>query len=419
MRGTRARARGGRALTLDEVDEPAPRILVATAMELTRDPRARRQVAAARAQGLEVVGLSGTAGEDPVPLEGVTITRVVTGRAGTFRTAVGGFRRSSAPIRELRGLARILRLARTTRRLVAGGRGLGEFEIVHANDFATLPAAWLLTRRTSTRLVYDAHEVYASEEVNGPWLYARFVTIVEGFLARRADAVVTVSEPIADELVRTLRLPRRPIIVLNAPDRDERPLERVAAGPLRAVYQGAIGPNWELDDLLVVAEHAEGVSFTIRVAGADREALEREVAARGLAATVKIVPPVAPDRLVDALRPFEIGLLVHRAGARSSDLVFPNKIFEYMLAGLAVGSSALKGLTPLVSEEEIGVLFEPGDPGELGAILSELGRDRPRVTAMRERAHRLALERFHAEAQVPRLVEAWGLSTTRAEHAAT
>lgn len=394
--------------------EASQRLLILTAMELTRDPRARRQVTAAASQGIEVVGVSGTAGEEPVRLEGITVVRVSTGGASGAlpRTRLGGFTRSPPFVRELRGVARIARLIVITGRLVRAGRRLGRFDVVHANDFSTLPAAWLLTRRRQTRLVYDAHEVYASEEPDGPRIHRRFVASFEAFLARRADIVVTVSEPIADELTRTLRLPTPPIVVLNTPARDDRPPEPAdASRPLAAVYQGAIGPVWHLEDLFTVAEHAEGVVLTIRVAGADHDGLEEEVAYRGLADRVRIARPVSPDRLVDALRPFEIGLIVHRGGTRSSELVFPNKLFEYMMAGLAVGVPALPGIAPLVATEEIGILFEPGRLDELGRKLSELADDRPRVKAMRERAHRLALDRYNAEAEEPRLLRAWGFTS--------
>src|SRR5262249_18368860 len=232
-----------------------------------------------------------------------------------------------------------------------------------------------------------------------------------GALARRADAVVTVSKPIAAELSRTLRLRTQPLVALNAPARDAREPEPPRAGdPLRVVYQGAMGPAWFLDDLLTAAEQMEGAHLTVGVLGADRNALTAEVARRGLADRVEIAAPVPADRLVEALRPFEVGLIVHRPGTRSSELIFPNKLFEYMAAGLAVAVPHLPGPGPLVSGEQIGVVFGVERPDELGRLLTELARDRPRVAAMRARASRLARERFNAEAERAQLVRAWGLT---------
>ena len=225
---------------------------------------------------------------------------------------------------------------------------------------------------------------------------------VEGRLARRADAVLTVSEPIAEELRRRLLLRQTPAAVLNAPERDETEAPPRAEGPLRAVYQGAMGPGRPLEDLLVAAEHAPEVRFTLRVAGADPEAL-REAAAH--LPNVEIVDPVPPDRLLEALRGHDVGLIINRPVTRNDELVFPNKLFEYLMAGLAVAVPRLPGMTPLVEGEGVGVTYEPGRPELLGAALAAL--DPVAVTELQRRARELALSRLNAESQIDLLVRAW------------
>src|SRR5215210_7785875 len=173
-----------------------PRLLLVTPAELTRDPRARRAAEAAQSLGFGVVGLSGRiSGEEPVELEGVVVVR--TGREG--RTNVQWKmgtdpRRERTLVRELRGLYRLLRLARRTAALVRAGRTLGGVDVVHANDLETLPAAYLLARESGSRLVYDAHELYADFDPDAPRAARALLTFLERRLARRADAVVTVSE---------------------------------------------------------------------------------------------------------------------------------------------------------------------------------------------------------------------------------
>ena len=360
---------------------------------------------AALAAGHEVVGLCGRApGDEPVPLAGVEIVRVRSGRvsAGLRRAGLGGMRRSNPIVRELRGLYRIGRLAAANLRLARATRGLGHVDVVQANDFDTLPAARVAARRSGARLVYDAHELYADQEPGTPLVYRTLVRVLEGPLARSADSVVTVSDPIAAELHRTLRLREQPIVVLSAPARTEFEPAPRGDGPLRAIYQGAMGPGRPLGDLLVAAEHAPEVRFTLRVAGADPEAL-REAAAH--LSNVEIVEPVAPDRLVEALRGHDVGLIINRPVTRNDELVFPNKLFEYLMAGLAVAVPRLPGMTPLVEGDGVGVTYEPGRPELLGAALAAL--DPVAVTELQRRARELALSRLNAESQIDLLVRAW------------
>jgi glycosyltransferase involved in cell wall biosynthesis len=386
------------------------RLLLLTPSELTRDPRARRAALAARAQGLSPVGLSGqVSGSDPIELDGVPVARLRRERvAPTLRAAgLGGMKRERPLVREARGVYRLLRLAKLTVGLYRAGRILGRFDVVHANDLDTLPAGWLLARSSGARLVYDAHELYTEQEPDPPRLHRAVARTLEGALARRADAVVTVSEPIAEELRRRLRLREPPAAVLNAPELDESEPGPREGGPLRAIYQGAMGPGRPLDDLLVAARHAPEVEFTLRIAGADAAGLGK--AAGGLA-NVEVVEPVPPDRLVEALRGYDVGLVINRPVTRNDELVFPNKLFEYLMAGLAVAVPRLPGMAPLVEDERVGVTYEPGEPRELGVALATLAGDPERLAELRQNARKSALERYNAEAQRHRLAAAWRLS---------
>jgi glycosyltransferase involved in cell wall biosynthesis len=163
-----------------------------------------------------------------------------------------------------------------------------------------------------------------------------------------------------------------------------------------------MGPGRPLEDLLVAAEHAPEVRFTLRVAGADPDAL-REAAAH--LKNVEVVDPVAPTELVEALRGYDIGLIINRPVTRNDELVFPNKLFEYLMAGLAVAVPRLPGMTPLVEGERVGVTYEPGRPELLGEALTQL--DRPEVAEMQRRARELALDNLNAEAQAERLERVW------------
>jgi glycosyltransferase involved in cell wall biosynthesis len=388
------------------------RLLLITPAELSRDPRARRAAAAAHSHGLGVVGLCGRiSGEEPASLPGVDVVRVgPQGRTDSSWITGGALRPAGHVVRELRGLYRLARLVLRTLRLVRGGRTWGGVAVVHANDFDTLPAGYLIARESRARLVYDAHELYSEFDPDPPRLYRAVAFALERALARRADSVVTVSEAIADELERRLGLPRRPLVVLNAPARDERDLDaEPEPGPLRAIYQGAFGTGRPLEDLLAAVRDAPGVSLTLRVPRAEPAALRAAVAADGLDGRVDVADPVPPDGVVDGLRGFDVGVVFDRPATLNGALGAPNKLFEYLMAGLAVVAPRLPGLEPIVEGEGVGVTYEPGRPELLAAALARLASDRELLAELRSRARSVALGRYNAEAQAARLAEAWGL----------
>lgn len=385
----------------------APHILIVTATELTRDPRARRQVAAACARGFAVSGLSGTTGEQPVPLEGIQIVRVTTGRAATMRTSHEVRRRRSPSARELRGLARIARLFLTTCRFAAVGLRLGRFDVVHANDLATLPASWIIGRRSRARLVYDAHELYSDAEIDPPRFQRRAYLGLERMVAQRS-LVVTVSEPMADELTRVLQLRSRPTVVLNCPPLDrQEPELKSATRPVRAIYQAAVGTGRDPNDVLKAATIVPELHVTLRILGADLNRLRDQIRALSLEERVEVAEPLPPERLVPALREFEIGVIIDRPVTRNNELAFPNKLFEYLMAGLAVVVPRLTALGEFVERERVGVVYEPGSPEDLGRALDRLSHDASALVDLRRRAREAAVERFNADVQAVALGRAW------------
>jgi glycosyltransferase involved in cell wall biosynthesis len=386
-----------------------PRLLLLAPAELTRDVRARRVATAAQEEAFEVVGLCGQiSGESAVPLDDVTVARV--GRSGRINPLWFGAvreRREPRVARELRALFRLARLLARCGRLWHAGRRLGRFDVVHANDLDTLPAGLALARRSRARLVYDAHELYTEFEAPAPRLARRLVLALEGRLARRADAVVTVSDGVADELRARLRLRDRPLVVLNAPHRAELAAPGPRNGPVRAIYQGGLGPGRGLDDLLAAAG-ARDVSLSLRIRMADPNALRRLLDERGLGERVRVLDPVPPTAVLDALREFDVGLIFDRPQSRNSDLSVPNKFFEYLMAGLAVVAPRLETIGPLVDGEGVGLTYDPRERDGLAAALERLAADRGALAEMQRRARELALSRLNAEAAKDALARAWG-----------
>lgn len=386
-----------------------PQLLVLTPAELTRDVRAARAARAAIAEGYEVVGVSGQiSGETPVELAGVEIVRV--GKPARINPLWFGAPTPAGAnrvLRELRALFRLARVLARSARLWKAARVFPSPDVVHANDLDTLPAGYALARRAHARLVYDAHELYSEFDAPAPVLARRLTLLLEGALARRADAVVTVSDGIAKELSARLRLTRPPLVVLNAPNRSTGEARPSATGPLRVVYQGGLGPGRELDDLLVAAR-ATGVELTIRIRMADPARLRAEIERRGLADRVRVADPLPPSEALDALTEFDVGVIFDRPRTRNSDLSVPNKLFEYLMAGLAVVAPHLETLGPFITDERVGRTYDPHRPDELPRVLEELAADRTGLAEAQGRARALALDRLNAEAATATLAEAWG-----------
>jgi glycogen synthase len=385
--------------------------MLLTPAAFAADPRAQRAAAMARELGWNVTVLDADAEPVREPHSEIRMLHVHPGRATAAlrRANVGGFQRDQGTLkRELRGLFRLVRLALLNSRLARAGKGAGAADVIHANDLETLPAAIWLARRSGARLVYDAHEIYSSQEPNPPRLQRAGLLALERLLGRRADSVVTVSAPIAAELKARLGLRRTPFVVLNCPALTEAPEPAPTGTQLRVIYQGAMGPGRDVADIFAAADVAPNVHFSVRLVGADLSALRAHALSRGLGNRVEILDPVDSSALVSALAGFDVGIIINRPVTLNDELVLPNKLFEYLMAGLAVVTPRLPSLAALIDEESVGAMYEPSDPLSLGAVLEELATNPNEIMMMKRRARRAAVERYNGDAQRAALYASWG-----------
>jgi glycosyltransferase involved in cell wall biosynthesis len=292
---------------------------------------------------------------------------------------------------------------------VSAGLRLGSFDVVHANELDALPAGWLLARIRRKRLIYDTGELYTFLEEEPPRIYCALAGWLERALARAADSVVSNCDPYARFLTAHLRLRSPCLVVLDPPERlEDVPAPEPAGGRVRAIYQaGPDQPSRPVSDIVLAAENAPSVDVTIRVVSFDRAAVQGMIDERRLGDRVRIAEPVAPTELVRALTPFEVGIILRRPLTIASELSLPNKLLEYMMAGLAVIAPRLPGMAPLVEQDNIGLTYAPDSPYDLAAALEHLAADRSRLLAMRRRAWTLARGRYSAQAQLPILWRVW------------
>jgi glycosyltransferase involved in cell wall biosynthesis len=250
------------------------------------------------------------------------------------------------------------------------------FDVVHAHDFNVLRLAVSLADRQGARLVYDSHEWWSGRERHGrptPLERARERRIEQRIVAR-ADAVLTVSQGIADRLGQWRGGPVT-VIRNTFPRRED--LEGAAAcglleRPGGAVYAGRIGAARDIETLL---EAASGLRLdTVLMGKADREFLPRLRVADG---TVRIEPARPVDEVDEVLRRVGISVVTLTDSCENHRLALPNKVFHAVRAGVPVVAADLPELRRLVTAYGIGALYRSGDAESMRTALKQVADDYP------------------------------------------
>jgi glycosyltransferase involved in cell wall biosynthesis len=275
--------------------------------------------------------------------------------------------------------------------------------IFHAHDLNTLPVAWWLGRRRGRRLLYDSHELYVDRNRIPPRsrFGKRFTRWIEGMLIRRVDAVVTVNESIARVLAERYRI-ARPAVVMNAPDArqaaslaavpDLRALCGVPADRTLLLYAGSLTFHRGLDKLIAALPLLPGCHLALMGPGAPAmlDELAGEAARHGVEGRVSFVPPVPSDQVSLVAAAADLGVAPIENVCSSYYLCSPNKLFEYLHAGLPVAASDFPELRRILDEHRCGRTFDPSDPSEIAACISRMLADPGGLARMRERAQRAA-----------------------------
>ncbi|MBA4219463.1 MAG: hypothetical protein C0458_01915 [Methylobacterium sp.] len=364
---------------------PAIGLLVLAAV--ADDPRVRRQGDAFAGAGwdVEAFGLPGARAQAPAwPVGTLSEAEAANGPGGAGESATIRIRRRLAKIVGLAGLSLGVtawpqiywRLDSRFEALLARA-SVRRRDIWLANDWQTLPIALELARRQSAAVVYDTHELASNEYGdNLRWrlLHRPLVTAVEGGCIREAGLVTCVSSGIATELQREYGLADTPMVIRNLPSWTPAP-SHLPGQPARVLYHGVVSPGRGLDICIrSVARWRDGYTLTIRgpVTPGYRAELEREIAAAGVADRVSLVEPVPVTELVREAAAFDVGLFCLPGSSPQNRLALPNKLFEYIMAGLALCVSAQPEMAATVREHDLGVLINGDTPEAVAAAVNRL-----------------------------------------------
>ena len=370
----------------------------------TRDARVLREARSLARAGHDVTVIAMRAPTLPAreQRDGFTVLRLIPGGtlAGPTIAGASGGRTLSLPRLAIAVRARDAILTRAFTRAAIEQPA----DVYHAHDLNTLEPAARAARARGARLVYDAHELYPDLTGFGPAERARWSKL-ETRLIGRADAVIVPSQGRADEMKR--RYGVVPVVVMNCPD-VTRPVDadprldayRSGAEPL-VVYAGGYTPNRGLESLVDAAAKLASGRLVMIGWGPLEAALRSRAAGND---RVAFVDPVDPDELVPLVAGGDIGVAPYLPVGLNNQLAAPNKLFEYLHAGLAVAASDLPDIRRVVTQDEVGALFDAADPSSIAAAIESLTSSKQRLETMRANA-RAAAPKYTWEAQARRLLE--------------
>ncbi|MFH1009482.1 MAG: glycosyltransferase family 4 protein [Candidatus Latescibacterota bacterium] len=283
-------------------------------------------------------------------------------------------------------------------------------EVYHAQDLYSLPVAYLAARAHRAGLIYDSHEYYLGM---GSLVGRRFErsiwALVEKVFIGKADRVITVGDAIADTL-RTRYGIRRPVVVRNCPAftrsvRTDALREWLGIPKSVAIllYQGGMQRGRGLFMILESLKRVEGCCVVMLGNGHMLEALKEHARRLGLTDRTYFPGSVPLGELMHLTASADIGIHLIENTCLNHYYCIPNKLFEYLMAGLPVIMSDFPEIGKVVREAQAGLLVDPTHPEQIADALKKLLSDEDLRRHYSEHGLKAAQERYNWDRESSKL----------------
>ncbi len=279
--------------------------------------------------------------------------------------------------------------------LLEAGRRTGGFDLIVAVDFHTLPAAVALAEEFDVPLVYDAHEYWPFSLAEFRHWEVEFWAGLEQRLLQRVTLPITVSPQLANLMERDYGYPFRslpncvPLEQAGAFDLEGALVQQAQRDDVIFIVQGAFAPTRGFHKLIDVWDKVDPRA-KLWLRGPDNDFKSALMAAaqdKGLLdRTVFFPDAVREDDLLQGAREADVGIVPYEPVTANNRFCSPNKLSQYLAAGLPVLCNDLDFVKSIVVGQDLGTCVNFNDGQALVAAIDAFVARRDQLPAMSRNA---------------------------------
>lgn len=270
-------------------------------------------------------------------------------------------------------------------------------DVIYANDLDTLLACFMVSRIRRKPLIYDSHECFTEvPEIQGR--FSRKVWLrIERWIFPRLKHVITVNQSIANfykekygkeiHVMRNVPMSGQQIVKKSREELNL-PLDKKII-----ILQGSgINVDRGAEELVEAMVHLDEVLCLIIGGGDVIDQLKSRTKSLKLDKQVLFMPRMSYDQMMSYTACSDVGLTLDKDTNLNYRFSLPNKIFDYIKAGIPVFSSDLPELRRVIDAYGIGSLFESHEPEKLAESLKMLLNDNEKLEICRQNTVKAAKE---------------------------
>ena len=289
-------------------------------------------------------------------------------------------------------------------------------DIYHFHDPDLLLPAGLIKLLTRRPIVYDVHENYPEDVLTKEWIpgpLRRFVSsmvrIFENLAVRMMDGVVVVNRHLEERFTDRTRV----VMVANYSrlesflGSEETTEHKEAGGNPYFVYAGRVSDDRGLLQcfraLESLGEDTAQLLFAGRIGHVAEEGFRELLESKRSDIRFKYLGLLPYEAIPPLLRDALAGLLCLQP-TPNNVLGTPNKLFEYMSAGIPVIASDFPFIREVVVDAECGLLVQPDDVDQIASAMAQLLQYPEEAARMGENGLRAVRERYNWQVEERKLL---------------
>ena len=282
----------------------------------------------------------------------------------------------------------------------------GNYNLIHANDWDSLPVAIEGSNNSCSRVVFDSHE-YTPEQNADNLLVRLFIKPYKIWLLKKymhqVDSAITVSEHICGLYKKNYGVTMS--VVLNVQNYKKIHFKPVNLECIHIIHHGIATSGRYLEamiDMIRLTDKRYHLNFMlIPVLHPGYMAKLKKHAKTVAAERVTFWDPVLPSEIVNFIQRFDLGLPLLKVRQMSHFYSLPNKFFQFIMAGLGVVVSPLPTMAQVIDTYAIGKISASQTAEDMASMLNALSADE--INTFKRNSLKLARV-YNAECEMQKLL---------------
>jgi len=278
-------------------------------------------------------------------------------------------------------------------------------DIYHANDLDTLLPNYLVAKIRKKHLIYDSHEYFLGvPEIQNRKIVKMVWTSIERFIFPKLKYIITVNQSIADLYQKDYN--KNLIIVRNLPLKQDvkktktRKELNIPTDKTIVILQGAgINVDRGAEELLEAIALSNRFVLYIVGTGDVIEQLKQRAEKKDLKNKVVFVGRIPYLEMMQYTLNADIGVTLDKDTNINYRFSLPNKIFDYMKAGVPILASDLKEVANIINTYRVGIIIPNHEPNTILEGLKNIANNKERIQTFKTNGKK-AIEKLNWETEV-------------------